>query len=154
MDGRSLGDLIFLRIWHDHSGKGRHASWFLKFVIAHDLQTREKFYFICNNWLALDKSDGQIDRILPVATSKQKTDLTYLMEKQTKQRLSDGHLWVSIAARPSESAFSRTDRLTCAFVLLCLTMLMNIMYYGMATGSDTNSLVVGPFSLSQTQVFL
>lgn len=143
-----------MRIWHDNSGPGRTASWFLKFIIVHDLQTREKFYFICNDWLAVDKSDGLIERILPVATNKQKTDLTYLLEKQTKQRLSDGHLWFSIVARPPESAFSRTDRLTCAFVLLCLAMFMNIMYYGVASSSPSkNDLNIGPFSLSQTQVF-
>lgn len=148
-----LGALSYLRVWHDNSGLGRKASWFLKFIIVHDLQNREKFYFICNNWLGVDKSDGLIDRILFLATKKEKTDLSYLMEKQTKEKLSDGHLWFSIVARPPQSSFSRTDRLTCAFVLLCLTMLMNIMYYGMgSSSSSTNQIVIGPFSLSQTQV--
>ena len=68
--------------------------------------------------------------------------------------MSDGHLWFSIVARPTSSSFSRTDRLTCAFVLLCLTMLMNIMYYGMASASTGNQLVIGPFSLSQSQIVI
>lgn len=148
----SLGSLVFLKIWHDNSGQGRAASWFLKFIIVHDLQTRERFYFICNNWLALDKSDGRIERLLPVATNYQKKQVKYLIEKQTKEKMSDNHLWFSIVARPIQSSFSRTDRLTCAFVLLCLAMLMNIMYYGMASSSTGNQLVIGPFSLSQAQV--
>jgi len=35
-----LGNLIFLRIWHDNSGKGQDASWFLDKVVVEDLQTQ------------------------------------------------------------------------------------------------------------------
>lgn len=147
-----LGQLLYLRIWHDNSGQGNSASWFLKFIIVHDLQTRDKSYFICNEWLAIDQSDSQTDRILHVATSREKHDLAYMMKKQTKDRMSENHLWYSILARPIQSSFSRVDRLTCAFTFLCLTMLMNIMYYGTASSSSSNSLEIGPFSLSSSQV--
>lgn len=154
---RSLGaELRYIRIWHDNSGRGQHASWFLKFIIVHDLQNRDKFYFICNDWLAVDQSDGKINRLLPVATRKQQTELKYLMEKETKQKMSDGHLWFSILARPITSPFTRTDRVTCAFVLLCITMLVNILYYEQASNSSStsNQLVVGPFNFSSTQIVI
>ena len=77
---RSLGQLTYLRIWHDNSASVvTKSSWFLKLAILHDLQTREKFYFICNDWLALDQSDGQIERLLPVATQQQRTEMKYLI---------------------------------------------------------------------------
>lgn len=149
-----LGNLNFLKVWHDNSGKHEKASWFLKFIIVHDLQTREKFYFICNTWLSFDKGDGQIQRILPVAGSMQKVELKYLAEKQTKEKLRDGHLWFSIFARPALSSFTRTDRLTCCFVLLYITMLINIMYYEQDKSSSSGQLTLGPLSLSKTQVIL
>lgn len=144
----------YMRIWHDNSG--RRAGWFLKMIVVHDLQTRQKFYFICDDWLAVDRSDGRIERILPVATLTDKSNLAYLMETQTKQSMSENHLWFSIWARPATSSFTRTDRLTCAFVLLCITMLVNIMYYEQAssTSSQTNQLVLGPMTLSSNQVEL
>ena len=46
---RPLGPLTYLRVWHDNSGSGDMASWFLKCVIVHDLQTREMSYFICHS---------------------------------------------------------------------------------------------------------
>ena len=141
-----------MKIWHDNSG-GSSAAWFLKFIIVHDLQTREKFYFICNKWLSVDDDDCVIDRTLPAAGSKQKTELKYLIEKQTKEKMSDGHLWFSILARPPLSSFTRTDRLTCCIVLLFLTMLMNIMYYEQDKSVNTGALQIGPFSLTQAQVF-
>ena len=51
---RSLGLLNYIRVWHDNSGKGASASWFLKYIIVRDLQTMQKSYFICQNWLAVE----------------------------------------------------------------------------------------------------
>ena len=59
-DSRSLGQLSYLRIWHDNTGVGDYASWFLGVVIVRDLQTREKFQFINDQWLAVEKEDGQV----------------------------------------------------------------------------------------------
>ena len=38
----SLGNLTFLRIWHDNGGKGKNKSWYLDQVQVTDLQTGEK----------------------------------------------------------------------------------------------------------------
>ena len=147
-----LGPLTYLHIWHDNSGQGGSASWFLKFLIVHDLQTRERAYFICNGWLAVDKSDGLIDRILPVATGEQTGEIKYLIEKQTKEKLSDKHLWFSVFARPTKSSFNRSDRVTCCFVLLYLTMLTNAVYYERDESKTSGAFIIGPFSVSQAQV--
>jgi hypothetical protein len=149
---RPLGNLSHLRVWHDNSAKGDMASWFLKCIIVHDLQTREKFYFICEKWLAVEKGDGAIERVLPVCGQKQKTELRYLIQRQTKYKFSDEHLWFSVFARPAQSSFTRLDRVTCCFVLLYITMLMNIMYYGMQSTAKTSGLQIGPLYLSMEQV--
>jgi polycystin 1L2 len=137
-----------LRIWHDNSG----GSWFLKLVIVHDLQTRERFIFVCNNWLSVETS---IDRLLPVCTKVNTKQFKYLLERQTKNKLSDGHLWFSIFLRPPNSSFTRIDRLTCCFLLLFMSMLLNILYYGMETDSSSTSssaLTIGPLSIKTEQV--
>ena len=144
---KPLGSLTSIRIWHDNSGiDSQRSSWYLKYVIVHDLQTRDKNYFICDKWLAIDKEDSLIERVLPISLQEQKTQFKYLLAKQTKQKLSDGHLWFSIFARPVQSSFNRLDRLTCCFVLLAISMLMNILYYGMANQANkANGLQIGPF---------
>lgn len=38
----TLGDLTFINIWHDNSGKGNDASWFLNKIIVEDLQTKKR----------------------------------------------------------------------------------------------------------------
>jgi polycystin 1L2 len=49
-----------MRIWHDNSGKGKFGSWYLNYVLIRDIQTREKYYFIVNQWLAVEEDDGQV----------------------------------------------------------------------------------------------
>jgi polycystin 1L2 len=149
-----LGRLACVRIWHDNSGKGMGgASWYLKYIIINDLTTQNRFLFICERWLAVERGDGLIERTLLSAGEKEKTDLSFLIKKETKDKLSDSHLWFSLLARPIPSSFGRLDRLTCIFVLLCLSMLANIMYYGTASNTlNPNALNIGPFTLTPEQI--
>lgn len=38
-----LGDLSYVRIWHDNSGEGNDASWYLHKIVVTDLQTDQKY---------------------------------------------------------------------------------------------------------------
>ena len=55
-----MGPLNYIRIWHDNTGQGSSSSWFVKYLIVRDLQTMEKFHFICQRWLAVEKDDGKV----------------------------------------------------------------------------------------------
>jgi len=136
-----------IKIWHDNTGRTpNEASWYLRYVIVHDLQTREYFYFVCDQWLALDKGDGLIERNLIIASEKDKRRFKYLLSKETKNKFKDDHLWFSVFARPVQSSFTRLDRLTCCFVLLCISMLMNILYYQIqSTSQSQDGLKIGPY---------
>jgi len=145
-----------MRIWHDNSGKNDMGSWFLKYIIVYDLQTKEKFYFLCQKWLAVEKDDGKIERELFVACDKQKTELGYLMQKNVNHQMRDSHLWYSVFTRPVQSSFTRLDRVTCCFVLLYTTMLMSIIYYDASDSNVSSSqfisnrMVIGPFGIKLT----
>ena len=55
-----LGHLMYLRIWHDNSGKSKAASWYLNHIIIRDIQTDKKYFFISNKWFAVEEDDGQV----------------------------------------------------------------------------------------------
>lgn len=59
---RPLGDLQYMRIWHDSSGRGHYASWYITALVVRDIQTNERFEFLCNRWLAVEKDDGHVRR--------------------------------------------------------------------------------------------
>jgi polycystin 1L2 len=150
-----LGGLSYMKIWHDNSGKGDFASWFLKYIIVHDLQTRTKYYFICQNWLAVEKSDGKLERDLFVACEPQKTELKFFLQKEANHNLSDCHIWLSIFKRPVQSSFTRLDRVTSCFVLLYLSSLLNILYYGSSSSPNYKTLLsFGFFGITLEQVII
>jgi polycystin 1L2 len=137
-----MGNLNYLKIWHDNSGKGDKASWFLKYIIVRDMQTKEKFYFLCNNWLAVEHGDAKLERGLFIALDKQKTELKYLLGKQAKTYLTDNHLWLSVFTKPVQSTFTRLDRVTCCFVFHYLAMVLNILYYKISLGILPSSIQI------------
>ncbi|CAF1416666.1 unnamed protein product [Rotaria sordida] len=157
---KSLGLLNYIRIWHDNSGKGSSASWFLKYIIVTDLQTMEKFHFISQRWFAVEKDDGFIERILPVASEMEKRAFFYMLSKKAYHNVSDGHLWFSIFSRPSSNKFTRIQRCTCCFVLLFSSMLLNIMYYDLSVEANMskktvgNSLSIGPLYITPQQIVI
>ena len=57
---RPLGHLHYIRIWHNNLGYDDFASWFLSAITIKDVQTGEKYEFICNKWLAVEHDDGEV----------------------------------------------------------------------------------------------
>ncbi|CAF3375209.1 unnamed protein product [Rotaria sp. Silwood1] len=153
----SLGALQYIHIWHDNSSQGRSASWFLKYVIVCNLQTMEKTYFICQNWLAIDKDDGMIERYLPTAGELQTHDIAYIFAKKAYYNMSDEHLWFSIFSRPPASHFTRVQRCTCCFLLLFTAMLLGILYYDQAQQAKntiSGGFHLGPLYITREQIVI
>ncbi|CAF4402568.1 unnamed protein product [Rotaria socialis] len=153
-----LGPLLYLRVWHDNSGVKERASWFLNMINVLDLQTGEKSYFICNDWLAVEKGDGLVDRIIPLASSKELKNFSHLFTESVKKKLSDAHLWFSVFSRPVRSNFTRLQRISCCISLLFCTMISNAMFYRQDTQTMTNKsgvlLKIGPLEFTLTQVLI
>lgn len=57
---RPLGELRFLRLWHNNSGKGDDGSWYCDFAAVIDLQTKQKYIFLVQKWFAVDEEDGLV----------------------------------------------------------------------------------------------
>lgn len=138
-----LGSLTYIRVWHDNSGKS--ASWHLSQIAVRDIQTNEKFFFLCDRWLACDEGDGQVDRLVPVAGKEELGDFVHLFRTKTTRDLSDSHLWFSIAFRPARSRFTRAQRVTCCLSLLMCTMLVNVMWYNAPVKAQNNVIIDAGF---------
>lgn len=150
---RRLGSLNFLRIWHDNSGKGSSRSWFLSYIVVKDVQTKERFEFICNKWLAVEKGDGIVERLLPVAGRDEATQFSHLFHQKSSKNLKDGHLWFSVFLRPPASRFTRVQRVSACMALLYLSMLVNAMWYQRVPPQPkTSGFEIGPFALSPEQI--
>lgn len=147
----SLGDISYIRVWHDNSGGG----WYLRSMEIIDLQTEETYIFIASRWLSVDQNDGLTDCLLPVSTKEELTDFNYLFTNKTRRDFSDAHLWFSVYARPPRSPFTRCQRLSVAISLLLCSMVASVMFYGaVPDGKPSDENKMGAFTFKWSQVFI
>ncbi|PVD28955.1 hypothetical protein C0Q70_11551 [Pomacea canaliculata] len=78
-----LGHLDYVRIWHDNSG-GYQAGWFLSRLDVEDLQSGQRYLFMCERWLAVDKDNGVVDRVVPLAQQDEIMSFDRLFSEYTK----------------------------------------------------------------------
>ena len=112
-----------------------------------NLHTDERWYFICERWLAVEEDDGRVERVLPIASDKELTHFQHLFVSKTVRELGDGHLWFSVITRPATSPFTRVQRISCCLSLLCLTMVTNAMFYDLGNKGATMMVSIGSFQL-------
>ncbi|XP_077977617.1 polycystin-1-like protein 2 [Glandiceps talaboti] len=152
---RSLGAPTHLRIWHDSSGIGDYASWYLQHVTIRDLQTGKRYYFICENWLSLTEGDGKIARSLGVSVTEAAVKFKTLFGRKSLEGLTDEHIWFSMFQRPTKSTFTRVQRLTCSLSILFSYLLVNAMFYRSSEGgTKTGSFAIGPITISLRHIYI
>ncbi|XP_061167212.1 polycystin-1-like protein 2 [Saccostrea echinata] len=150
----SIGDIKYVRVWHDNSGPNGTQSWFLSKIIIDDLQTKERYSFNCNKWLAVDDGDCMLDRILPVSTPNV-TSLKSRFSDETQTQLYEHHLWLSLLIRPKQSNFTRVQRLTCLLALMCLIMISNAMFFKASKeNQNLDQIEFGVFRFSFTALYV
>lgn len=152
---QSLGSVKEIHIWHNNAGKS--PAWYLFRVLIRDLETESKWWFVCDQWLAVEEGNGAVDRRLKLATKEELTKFNILFVNATRKNLLDGHLWLSVFTRPPKSTFTRVQRLSCCLFLMLSTMLANLMFY--QAGADDNSTAsqsihIGPFIFSVKQIMI
>ena len=148
-----LGSLTYIRMWHDNTGKS--PSWFVSQLVIRDVETDEKFFFLCNSWLACDEGDGQVDRLFPVAGKEELRDFVHLFKTKTSRDFSDGHLWFSIAFRPVRSRFTCMQRVSCCLSLLMCSMLANVLWYRTPVQDQNNVLIdLGFFEFTWHEILI
>ncbi|KAL9957163.1 hypothetical protein ACROYT_G038767 [Oculina patagonica] len=148
---QSLGNLKQIRVWHNNGGS--YPSWNLLRIMIQDIQTDQRFWFVCDDWLAVDEGDGKIERNLFPASKKELTKFNVLFTSEVRKNLTDGHIWFSVVARPPRSTFTRVQRLTCCLSILLCTMLANAMFYRVGENeTPKNAIKIMGFSFSIRQV--
>ncbi|CAH1264358.1 PKD1L3 [Branchiostoma lanceolatum] len=149
-----LGDLTHLHVWHDNSGAGGDSSWFLDKIVVGDLRSDKRYVFFCQRWLAVEMDDGRVDRFLSAAGRDELTNFSSIFQERTRHDMSDGHLWFSVASRPTRSHFSRVQRASCCLSLVFLTMITNAMFYRTDDSVRQQVYRLGPFVFTPTQLWI
>ncbi|XP_067257323.1 polycystin-1-like protein 2 [Chanodichthys erythropterus] len=148
----SLGELQSIRLWHDNSGQ--HPSWYINKVMVQDLETGQKWHFLCSSWLAIDLGECTLDKVFPVATEMDLKRFSNLFFMKTAKDFRDGHIWFSVISRPPSSNFTRVQRVSCCFSLLLCTMLTSIMFWGIPSDPSEQTMDLGQIEFTWQQVMI
>nr|XP_047124728.1 polycystic kidney disease protein 1-like 2 isoform X1 [Hydra vulgaris] len=147
----TLGDLDFIRLWHDNSGGG----WYLKNVIIIDLQTEKRFIFTGHCWIAVDRGMCKLDRVIPVTSFEESSSFVFNFISKSQLKLHDEHLWFSIFFRSPKSNFTRSQRLSVAVSLILTSMMVSTMFYQRVSPEDPAvENKAENFVLSRTQIYV
>ena len=105
----SLGDIQKIKIWHDNTGLD--PAWFLSRVIIRDLQTKERYYFLVDDWLQISPYDSasSVEKEIMAATNEEIGLFTEVFQVQRAYLKADSHLWFSIVTRPTRRGFENND---------------------------------------------
>uniref|UniRef100_A0A8C5BHS2 Polycystic kidney disease 1 like 2b n=1 Tax=Gadus morhua TaxID=8049 RepID=A0A8C5BHS2_GADMO len=148
----SIGELQSIRVWHDNSGE--HPAWYINKVMVQDLETGQKWHFLCNSWLSIDMGECTLDKVFPVATETDLKKFSNLFFMKTAKDFRDGHIWFSVISRPPCSTFTRVQRVSCCFSLLLCTMLTSIMFWGIPTDPSEQTMDLGHIEFTWQQVMI
>nr|XP_046228097.1 polycystic kidney disease 1 like 1 [Scatophagus argus] len=114
----SLGPVWGVHVWHDNSGPC--ANWYLKQVEVSEVSRGHAkgraWLFIGQCWLAVDKGDGRVERLLRVST--QGIGFAKMLHLKLSDYLADHHIWISLLIRPCPNSFTHTQRLSVSLLLL------------------------------------
>ncbi|NXG55348.1 PK1L2 protein, partial [Hemiprocne comata] len=147
-----LGGLQSIRLWHDNSGDS--PSWYVNRVLVHDLAWDQKWYFLCNSWLAVDIGECVLDKVFPVATEQDMKQFSNLFFLKTSKGFQDGHIWYSVFSRSPRSSFTRAQRVSCCFSLLLCTMLTSIMFWGVPKDPAEQKMDLGKIEFTWQEVMI
>ncbi|NXN15255.1 PK1L2 protein, partial [Indicator maculatus] len=147
-----LGELKSIRLWHDNSGDS--PSWYVNRVLVHDLAWDQKWYFLCNSWLAIDIGECVLDKVFPVATEQDMKQFRNLFFMKTSKGFQDGHIWYSVFSRSPRSSFTRAQRVSCCFSLLLCTMLTSIMFWGVPKDPAEQKMDLGKIEFTWQEVMI
>ncbi|NXW88690.1 PK1L2 protein, partial [Alopecoenas beccarii] len=147
-----LGELQSIRLWHDNSGDS--PSWYVNRVLVHDLAGDQKWYFLCNSWLAVDIGECVLDKVFPVATEQDMKQFSNLFFMKTSKGFQDGHIWYSVFSRSPRSSFTRAQRVSCCFSLLLCTMLTSIMFWGVPKDPAEQKMDLGKIEFTWQEVMI
>lgn len=110
-----------------------------------------RYVFPCKRWLPA----GKEDHLLPVAAHEDLTTFGNIFFSDTRKRLTDSHLWISVLSRSTKSNFTQVQRVSCIFSLLMMSMLVSAMFHQVAdVATNAQGYTLGPLKFTLHEVYI
>jgi len=115
----------------------------------------DRYMFLCDDWLAVNKSDGSVRRTLkPSNAFTAINNSSSLVRSNMFHRTVDDHMWLSVGMRAKPSPFTRAQRLGTCMATLFLAMITNCMFFRTADEQTLNSeaITIGLITITPQEI--
>ncbi|KAF6038212.1 hypothetical protein EB796_003483 [Bugula neritina] len=147
-----IGSVTHIHLWT--RARDDRDSLYIEWISVVDTELQRTYTFLCNDWLSPVQTLCYGHEIFSKDMEEGK-DFVSLVKDNTKSKMFDDHLWLSVARRPQKSNFSRVQRWSMCLSTLYLTMVVNAMWknllYPKVDGRLTPPRVASVQSLDQTE---
>ncbi len=117
--------------------------------VIHNLQTRDETIFHLNEDL---KVFTRKDTSLVSVVTRKRIKCSFFV-KEAFSSFKEGHKTLSVFTKPYENSYTRTDRLTCLFCIILMTLLLDIVYYDSDNSTIQSNLIqINSFTITAEQV--
>ena len=148
---KPLGTLHTLHVTHDNTG--RDLSWFLDDITVTDVQNGDCSISECRRWMAVEKEDGNIERVLRMRDAGNSARFAKHIYSRAVTNLTEEHVWLSVVTKHPQERFTRVQRISCCLSFLYLSMLTSAMFYREGPVKDI-PVTIGPVKLTTKEIFV
>jgi hypothetical protein len=117
-----------------------------------DLQNNQRYFFLGEIWFTLDKRHGFIGKDIVVSRYEELSSFSSMFSIEKDNRFADSHAWLGVVDRPSQSRFTRVQRVTCCVTLMYTFMCANMMWYGLLRAPSVTDHALGRVSVDWQDV--
>ncbi|XP_039288515.1 polycystic kidney disease protein 1-like 2 [Nilaparvata lugens] len=129
-----LGKLEKIHIWIDFSGS--NPSWYCSKIVIIDVANGDEYIFMVGKWLTILTNNGELELLWNCAPSEKTRKRAELAQFNTIYGFREGHAWSAVFNRHPRSPITRKERLSVTLCFLLNTMLLSLMFYGAARGTN------------------
>ncbi|XP_067950294.1 uncharacterized protein [Watersipora subatra] len=143
-----IGGITHIHVWT--RARDERDSLYVDWITVADPERRLTYTFLCNDWISPVQTLCYGHEIFTKDMEEGK-DFVGLVKSNTKNKIFDDHLWLSVVKRPNKSNFSRVQRWSMCVSTMFLTMVVNAMWFPTepVENPDTSSTIsIGPIQLS------
>ncbi|XP_041671972.1 polycystin-1 [Cheilinus undulatus] len=124
----NLGEVWKIRIWHDSTGLD--PSWYVKHVVVWDPQTDHMFFFLLEDWLAVEnQKNSTVEKEVLASCPMELSQFRRVFSSQLMFGMVERHLWLSLWECPAQSRFTRSQRVLCSALMLHLYLALGVLWY-------------------------
>lgn len=99
-------------------------------ILIRPVSSDSAWYFYVNRWLAVTGEESTVILDIPATSRETRQQFSVRFKENLMEQFDNVNLWMSIFRQSPSSTFTRCQRLSCAFALITVYLVLDIWLHG------------------------